>query len=134
VGDSLEVSLHLKLPGDLPLERAHAIAEQVEQAILSEVPEVRAVQTHLEPLAEAASGEEIAVDAHAVEAAVLEETGAKPRELRFVRTDDGIVAFLTLALGSAESLADAHGRASAVEERVRGAVPAITDVVVHTEP
>ncbi len=63
-----------------------------------------------------------------------EETGAAPRELRFVRTDDGLVAFLTLALAGDESLADAHARASAVEERVRQAVPGVADVVVHTEP
>ncbi|MGH3066343.1 MAG: cation diffusion facilitator family transporter [Gaiellaceae bacterium] len=134
VDDRLEVSLHLKLPGDLRLDRAHAVAESVEKAILSEVPAVASVQTHLEPLKEAVAGEEIAVDALAVENAVLEETGAKPRELRFVRTDEGIVAFLTLALGSEGSLTDAHGLASAVEERIRRAVPAIADVVVHTEP
>jgi cation diffusion facilitator family transporter len=134
VGDRLEVSLHLKLPGDLSLDRAHAIAEEVEDAILSGVREVGSVRTHLEPLKEAAAGKEIAVDAAAVELAVVEETGAAPRDLRFVRTDDGIVAFLTLALGSEGSLADAHGRASAVEERIRRAVPAIADVVVHTEP
>ena len=51
-----------------------------------------------------------------------------------MRTDDGIVVFLTLALAGGGSLTDAHGQASAVEERVRGAVPAIADVVVHTEP
>jgi cation diffusion facilitator family transporter len=134
VGDRLEVSLHLKLPGDLSLDRAHAIAEEVEKAILSEVREVGSVQTHLEPLKEAAAGEEIAVDAAAVELAVIEETGAAPRDVRFVRTDEGIVAFLTLALGSEGSLSDAHGRASAVEERIRREVPAIADVVVHTEP
>src|SRR5437764_6312244 len=33
VGSGTELSLHLKLPGDLPLERAHDIAEQVERAI-----------------------------------------------------------------------------------------------------
>jgi len=44
------------------------------------------------------------------------------------------VVFLTLGLPSAGSLADAHGLASAIEERVRSAVPAIADVVVHTEP
>ena len=134
VGESIEISLHLKLPGDLSLERAHEIAEQVETAIVSGVSEVASVQTHLEPLREAAAGEEIAVDAAAIEAAVREETGADPREVRFVRTDDGIVVFLTLGLGGAASLADAHGRASAIEERVRNAVPAIADVVVHTEP
>ena len=131
---ALEVSLHLKLPGDLELDRAHEIAEQVEAAIRGDVPEVRSVQTHIEPLKETAAGEEIDIDTAAIEAAVREETGAAPRELRFVRTDDGIVAFLTLGLGSAGSVADAHGRATAIEERVRRAVPAIADVVVHTEP
>ena len=134
VGGRTEVSLHLKLPGDLTLERAHEIAELVEKAILDAVPEVGSVQTHLEPLAEEASGEEVAVDQKAVEAAVRAETGASPRELRFVRTDDGLVAFLTLGLAGEDTLTDAHARASAVEERVRSAVPEIADVVVHTEP
>jgi cation diffusion facilitator family transporter len=134
VDGSTEVALHLKLPGDLPLDDAHDIAEQVEAAIRRDVPEVRIVQTHLEPIKEAASGEEIAIDTAAIESVVREETGADPRELRLVRTDDGIVVFLTLGLPSAGSLADAHGQASAIEERVRGAVPAIADVVVHTEP
>lgn len=134
VDGSLEVSLHLKLPGDLSLERAHEIAEQVESAIVEQVPEVRSVQTHLEPLAETAAGEEVAVDPATIEAAVREEAGVAPSEVRFVRTDDGLVVFLTLALGRDESLVDAHGRASAIEERVREAVPAVADVVVHTEP
>jgi cation diffusion facilitator family transporter len=134
VGDAREVSLHLKLPGELTLEQAHAFAEEVERAILREVPEVTAVQTHIEPLAEAASGEEVELDAAAVEAVVRDELGEAPRELRFVRTDDGIVAFLTVALGGHQSLAGAHGRASVVEERVRETVPGITDVVIHTEP
>jgi divalent metal cation (Fe/Co/Zn/Cd) transporter len=134
VGGTIEVSLHIKLPGDLPLDRAHDIAEQVEAAILAEVPEVHSVQTHLEPIRETAAGEEIDIDPAVIEDAVREATGSDPRELRFVRTDDGIVVFLTLGLAGAESLADAHGQATAIEERVRSAVPAIADVVVHTEP
>jgi cation diffusion facilitator family transporter len=134
VDGRLEVSLHLKLPGDLTLERAHGIAESVEEAILRAVPEVEEVSTHLEPLAEEAAGEEVTADPAVVEAAVLAETGSAPRELRFVRTDDGLVAFLTLGLAGDDTLTDAHERASAVEERVRTAVPGIADVVVHTEP
>ena len=134
VGGGIEISLHLKLPGDLALDRAHGIAEDVERAILAAVPEARDVRTHLEPLREVAAGEEISFDESAVERAVLDETGSPPRELRFVRTDDGIVVFLTVALSGEGSLADAHGRASALEERVRNAVPEIADVVVHTEP
>jgi divalent metal cation (Fe/Co/Zn/Cd) transporter len=134
VDGRVEVSLHLKLPGDMSLDGAHAVAEDVERAILAAVPEVENVQTHLEPLSEAAAARPIDVDPAAVERCVREETGAGPRELRFVRTDEGIVAFLTLALAGDESLADAHTRATAVEERVRAAVPGIADVVIHTEP
>ena len=130
----IQVSLHLKLPGDLPLDSAHDIAEQVEAAILGQVAEVQSVQTHLEPIAETSAGREVDVDAAVIEQVVRDETGADPRELRFVRTDDGIVVFLTLRLGHAGSLADAHGQASAIEARVRSAVPAVADVVVHTEP
>ena len=46
VDGSIEVALHLKLPGDFPLDQAHDIAEQVEAAIHAEVPEVKSVQTH----------------------------------------------------------------------------------------
>lgn len=134
VDGTLEASLHLKLPGDLPLADAHELAEEVERAICAAVPEVETVVTHLEPLTEAARAREIALDAAAIERAVLDETGAAPREVRFVRTDKGVVAYLTLALAGDASLADAHGRASAVEERVRAAVPEVADVVVHTEP
>src|SRR5439155_2888145 len=49
-----QVSLHLKLPGDLSLDAAHEVASEVEQAILEAMPEVDSVQTHLEPLSEAA--------------------------------------------------------------------------------
>lgn len=134
VDGSIEVSLHVKLPGDLSLARAHEIAEQVEAAIVSQVAEVQSAQTHLEPIRETAAAEEVEVDTEAIEAAVRDVIGSEPRELRLVRTDDGMVVFLTLGLSGDESLADAHGQASAIEERVRSAVPTIADVVVHTEP
>ena len=134
VGGSTEVSLHLKLPGELPLEDAHDIASEVERAIVESVPEVDTVQTHLEPLAEAAEGESVDGDRGLVERIVREQTGQAPRELRFLRTDDGLLAYLTLRLDPDTSLADAHARASEVEERIRRERPEISDVIVHTEP
>jgi len=134
VGGSTEVSLHLKLPGELPLEDAHEVATEVERAIVESVSEVDAVQTHLEPLAEAAEGESVAGDRDLVERIVREQTGQLPRELRFLRTDDGLLAYLTLSLDPGTSLADAHSRASEIEERIRSERPEISDVIVHTEP
>ena len=135
VGGRTEVSLHLKLPGDLTLEDAHAVASAVESAIVSSVPEVDAVQTHLEPLAEEALGRAVEdVDGEAVARIVREVTGTSPRELRFLHTKDGLVAYLTLGLDPGTPLADAHARASEVEERLRRERPDISDVIVHTEP
>jgi cation diffusion facilitator family transporter len=129
-----EVSLHLKLPADLSLEDAHAVASEVEQAIADSVPEVSSVQTHLEPLAEPARGTTVERDAGFVQDIVREATGAEPRELRFLETDEGLVAFVTLGLDPATTLADAHRRASEVEELIRRERPEIADVIVHTEP
>jgi cation diffusion facilitator family transporter len=134
VDGGTELSLHLKLPGELSLEEAHAIAEQVERAIIESVPEVSTVQTHLEPLAETAGAAEVSGDAAAVRAVVREVAGVEPRDLRFLDTDDGLVAHFTLRLGSGHALADAHARASEIEERIRLRLPEIADVVVHTEP
>jgi cation diffusion facilitator family transporter len=130
-----ELSLHVKLPGELPLEEAHAIAEELETAIRSAVPEISGIQTHLEPLAEVRAGHEVEADgAAAVTRVVRSATGADPRELRFLRTDAGLVAFLTLGLAGATSLDEAHARASEIEERIRLERPDIADVIVHTEP
>jgi cation diffusion facilitator family transporter len=127
-----ELSLHLKLPGELALEEAHEVAEQVERAICRAVPEIGSVQTHLEPLTETGSGQ--IVDAAELEQAVARAAGGKPRELRLLRTEKGVVAFVTLGLDPASTLADAHARASEVEERLRRARPDVADVIVHTEP
>jgi cation diffusion facilitator family transporter len=133
VESGTELSLHLKLPGELSLEEAHAIAEQVERAIQRAVPEVSSVQTHLEPLGEEAAGHEVAGDAATVRRIVRAELGVDPAELRFVDTDEGLVAYLTLRLGS-DTLAAAHADASRIEELIRRERPEIADVVVHTEP
>jgi cation diffusion facilitator family transporter len=130
-----ELSLHVKLPGDLSLDEAHEIAEQLEAAICGAVPEIGGVQTHLEPLAETSAAREVEGDgADAVKRIVRDATGGEPRQLRFLRTTGGLVAFLTLGLEGGTSLADAHARASEIEERIRRERPDIAEVIVHTEP
>src|SRR5262249_36201247 len=134
-----EISLHLKLPGTSSLDEAHAVAEAVERAILDALPEVDDVQTHLEPLAEESAGrppaaQEVERDVESVRRIVREETGLELRDLRFLDTDDGLVAFLTLALDRETELQEAHARASSVEDRLRRERPEIVQVLVHTEP
>jgi cation diffusion facilitator family transporter len=137
--EGTSISLHLKLPGDLSLEEAHRVASEVEVAIADAVPEAGSIQTHLEPLAEAAEGRaaeetDVAVETEAVLRIVRDATGEQPLELRFMQTDEGLVVFLTLRLEPTSLLADAHARASEVEERIRRERPEIAEIIVHTEP
>jgi cation diffusion facilitator family transporter len=135
VDGGIEVGLHIKLPGDLSLAEAHSVASDVESAITSTLPNVVAVRTHLEPLREAAAGRRSAPpDEEALIAVVNEVMGEPPREVRLVRTDEGLLVFVTLSVPSHRTLAEAHALASEVEERIRERLPEIADVVVHTEP
>ena len=134
VDSGVEVSLHLKLPGDLSLDEAHAIAEEVERAIRDAVPEASSVQTHIEPLTEAGEGRRVYGDRALVERIVRDLTGRQPEELRFLNTDEGLVAYITLRLDRSTPLADAHSAASRIEEAIRRERPEIADVLVHTEP
>jgi cation diffusion facilitator family transporter len=135
VGGGIELSLHVKLPGDLSLDEAHSVAEELEEAICRAVPEISGVQTHIEPLTETSEGREVSADSAAIVTRIVRDaTGREPRRLRFLRTDAGLVAFLTLGLDGSSSLDEAHARASQIEEQIRLERPDIADVIVHTEP
>jgi cation diffusion facilitator family transporter len=134
VGGRVEVSLHLKLPAELPLADAHDVAEEVERAIQRAIPEVGSVQTHIEPLREVEAGRDARADDAVVAEIVRDVTGVPAREIRFRQTENGLVAFVTVQVGAGQALDEAHARASEVEARIRDARPEIADVVVHTEP
>jgi cation diffusion facilitator family transporter len=130
----IEVSLHLKLPGELDLATAHSLAEEVEDEIRRAAPEVCDIQTHLEPLTEPTPGRALGHEPSEIGQVVARVTGDAPRTVRTLDTDDGLVVLVTLALDGETSLAAAHDEASVVEERIREALPDVADVVVHTEP
>ncbi len=132
------VSLHLKFPADLDLQSAHETAERIERQI-RERPGVGEVQTHLEPLerpltsrtADAGAGGRTVRE---IEQLIREVTGSEPRMVRLIVTEAGLVLFLTLVVGSGESLTDAHRLASELEDELRSRIDGIAEVVVHTEP
>jgi cation diffusion facilitator family transporter len=137
-GDQVSVSLHLKLPADSSLNAAHEVAERVEQAI-GALPDVGDVRTHLEPLERPIAADPTAAPGGArtietIETVVRDQIGEKARDVRLLPTEGGSVLFITVPVGAAASLADAHALASKLEEALRQRLPEIADVVVHTEP
>ena len=134
-----EVSLHLKLPGDLTLAGAHELASQVEQAIMDARSEINAVVTHLEPLDEEVTGSaaprvQTRDYGDAIRHVVREATGAPPRALRFVSTEEGFVVYVVVALDPEISLSEAHKLASEIEHAIHRKCPGIKRLVIHTEP
>ena len=140
VGERRELSLHLKLPADLPLQDAHAVATRVEEAILRAVPEIADVHTHIEPLAtgeqdvQEAGPDDVAGAEAVIHAVVRRRTGRPPRDVRLRRDGRGIIALVTVALDPGAELGSAHATASDIERDIRRGAPAVVQAVIHTEP
>jgi cation diffusion facilitator family transporter len=136
-GGQHSVSLHLKLPADSSLTTAHEIAERIEGAIAS-LPTVSDVRTHLEPLERPIAAEPtVGNDLHdlaTIQTVVHRSAHTDARDVRLLPTQDGDVLFITVSVGPAASLTEAHQLASELEEELRRELPSIADVVVHTEP
>jgi cation diffusion facilitator family transporter len=137
--DGYELSLHVKLPQELSLTEAHDVVERLEQRVRAEVPELRNVHTHIEPLsgtdwATRPAVDEIAGDRDAIDDIVRHVTGAAPAAIGFRDGEQGRVALVTITLPGEQPLPSAHRHAGAIEEAVRERCPGLADVIVHTEP
>jgi cation diffusion facilitator family transporter len=139
VGDGYELSLHVKLPSDLTLDRAHDIVTTLEEAIRRAVPELTRIFTHIEPLAQIdwtvePSPADVQSERDVIDAVVRRHTGTAPLEVCFRDSDRGRVAFVTVVLPAEQPLRVAHRRTGLIEADVRDQRPGLADVVVHTEP
>jgi cation diffusion facilitator family transporter len=137
--EGYELSLHVKLPRDLSLDDAHGAVERLEERVRAEVPELRRVHTHIEPLARtdwasAPDSDDTAVERAAIESAVKRYTGSAPLAVTFRDGEQGRVALVTVSLPGDQPLPSAHQHAGAIEEAVRERCPSLADVIVHTEP
>jgi len=137
--DGYELSLHVKLPRELSLDEAHGVVERLESRMHAEVPELRIVHTHIEPLsrtnwASAPASDDTATERAAIESAVRRFTGAEPLAVQFRDGEQGRVALVTVSLPGDQPLPSAHRQAGAIEEAVRQRCPGLADVVVHTQP
>jgi cation diffusion facilitator family transporter len=137
--EGYELSLHVKLPRDLSLDDAHGAVERLEERISAEVPELRKVHTHIEPLARtdwarAPTSDDTATEREAIESAVRRYTGSAPLDVTFRDGEQGRVALVTVTLPGEQPLPSAHRNAGEIEEAVRERCPGLADVIVHTEP
>jgi cation diffusion facilitator family transporter len=137
--DGYELSLHVKLPSGLSLAAAHDSVERLERAIRAELPEVRMVHAHIEPLSDTdwasrPAREEVADAQDAIQEVVRRYTGQPATTVRFRDGDRGRVALISVLLPPDQPLPSAHRRAGDIEQAVLERCPELAEVIVHTEP
>jgi cation diffusion facilitator family transporter len=139
LADGYELSLHVKLPSELSLTAAHDVVERLERRIHEEIPELRNVHTHIEPLegtdwGRRPAGGDTTTERAAIEETVRRVTGSSPAAVSFRDGERGRIALVTITLPGEQPLPSAHGHAGAIEAAVRERCPTLADVIVHTEP
>lgn len=141
IGERLSVSLDLEIDGTRPLSEGHAIASELEGAIVEELGPGVEVETHIEPLdVQGLTGIDIGADetdairralaARAAETGVVSEV----HNVRARRTSAGLVVNYHCRVAPEMTIAVMHNHVDAIEHAVRQDIPAIVRVVGHAEP
>jgi cation diffusion facilitator family transporter len=137
----LSVSLDLEVDGELTLAAAHQIADDLEDAIASELGAAVEVETHIEPLEPQRShGREAPVErVRAVEIA-LGEIAAEGRMIRDVHdvrvreSGDGEIVNFHCRVEPSLTVQEVHAKVDAVERALKQRSPRVIRVIGHAEP
>jgi cation diffusion facilitator family transporter len=130
--DDVHLDLHVRVAPDLPLAEAHSIAHQVQSKIVDTIDGVRDVVVHVEPQPGGP---------HRQHGDLLDAVREVAHELGFSvhRVGAHEIAgqyFLDLHLEVPNSLTlgEAHTQASLLEDRIRGRLSDVTEILTHIEP
>jgi divalent metal cation (Fe/Co/Zn/Cd) transporter len=139
--DKLSVSLDLEVDGALPLDKAHEIADELEQAIAHAFSHEVEVETHIEPLqsdgvaghdASAALRDEIA----AVLTTLVRKGGpiGEVHDVRVRETPRGLVVNFHCRATSRLSVEEVHRAVDDLERRLRETRHDVQRAIGHAEP
>jgi cation diffusion facilitator family transporter len=135
------VSLDLEVDGRLPLRKGHAIADQMEAAIMDELGMDVEVEIHLEPLnIQGFEGYDADVEKIAKITAALEARAAETKvaqdvhDVRVRETSAGLIVIYHCRIASEHSIATAHRHIDFIENALSLEFPDIARVVGHAEP
>jgi divalent metal cation (Fe/Co/Zn/Cd) transporter len=141
VGDRVFVDLHLEVPSELTLGQAHDRVSRLELALREELPEVRDIHSHIEPLVTPVVPT-LPLDAETrqrlqaqIEAVVREVPGLNSCTRLHIRPGARGYDIALHCLADPDlPVAEAHRLADQVEKLVHVRVQDVTRVLVHVEP
>ncbi|HMA54074.1 MAG TPA: cation-efflux pump [Acidobacteriota bacterium] len=136
----IHVDLHLEVDDHLLLHQAHALASHVEQDLRAEIPSLARVNTHIESRGTGVgSGRDVTADEGPVVGQVKRITDrVVGREcchnILIRRQGDRLSVSLHCGFDPNLPVIEAHRLSSRIEEALKQEIPAIDQVLVHTEP
>jgi len=133
------VEFDVEYPAGVSFVDAHAIADEIEAAILEQVPGVAHVTVHLEEyqpgqseVAPAATDDALRAS---INAFVAQQSGVvRGTVTQILRHEDQCTVHLTCTFPHALALSEVHRLVSQLESRVYDAFPEVRKVSVHAEP
>jgi cation diffusion facilitator family transporter len=141
VRDRYFVDIHVEVPADLTLGQAHDRVSCLEVAVREELPQVRDIHSHIEPLAEPVvpvapldeeEGERLRARIEAVVNEVPEIDGYSRLHIR--PGPDGYDVVLHCLADPDLPVAEAHRLADQVEKLLHVRIPGIKRVLIHVTP
>jgi divalent metal cation (Fe/Co/Zn/Cd) transporter len=136
----LHLSMHAKLPGAMRLESAAAVTAELEDSLRREIDGVSRVDVHLEPLEpDVVSGADVTGRREDLAGRVCRIVEQHPRvrrcrDVELSERGDKLVAHVVAQMPGRLSLEDAHQVETELEDRIRRALPELSEVVARAVP
>jgi cation diffusion facilitator family transporter len=135
----LRVTLHAKVPADMNVGEAHALADAIEARVAEELGDRVRVDTHLEPLEQTAPGHDVTAERPEVVALVTRAATAEPEvldchEVLVVSTGNRLSVVAHVRGRSDLPLEAIHRASERIEQAVQLENPEIEGVLIHFEP
>jgi cation diffusion facilitator family transporter len=140
LGGKLIVSIDLEVDGDMPLNRAHAIAHELERGIRDDFGADVEVDTHIEPLEpELPFGTDATQERIETIRAALTRFAADTEihdvhNVRVRDTDAGEIVNFHCRAAPSMSVIKVHENVDEIERALRRAFPTVKRVISHAEP
>ncbi|MFN8595974.1 MAG: cation diffusion facilitator family transporter [Anaerolineae bacterium] len=130
--DDVHLDLHIKVDPAMATEQAHAIASEVEQQLLQQVPGLVDAVVHIEPGEQSPLSEWDALTVRL--RAIADGLGLGVHNVHIDVLDGGYLVDVDVEVNSALSLDRSHALVSEFEARARHELPRLADIVTHIEP
>lgn len=140
VGGQLTLDLHLEVDEGLNLNQAHERADLLEQQIFREVPELAAINIHIEGEGAHIAADEMSIERRWGMAAVLREMATEVpdildcHDIAIREINQKIYVSCHCLMDGELPITRVHDRTVELETLFKNTFPAIHKVTIHTEP